>query len=286
MNQLVGTLILTLLGFTSFAQQLLNTEGRLMEYAPYFNASFIRENNIRFIQSKVSYKDDMQPIRRTARKQKYKFDRLGRLVRYAENYFINGRYDSSYTEFTYSKEGLLLREKVKDAYGMHMYTYKYNPEGDLIEKIHTRPSNRNIPPKIEQFKYEYYGSTQKKKLFLNDENRVFKEENINKNSLGKLDEVNSSFRIARKREHKDFMYDKNGFLQKMVHVSQNSPIVTVQFDYVNDEKGNPLEESITRNGKLLTKKEFLFKDGLIDAILKRDENTNRITITELEYKFF
>lgn len=286
MKQLILVFTILMASLALSGQQLYTDKGKLMEEAPYFNSSFIQAKKVRSIVAKVSYKDEMMPIRKTAKQQRYYFDRWGRLTKYTENYFRAGIYDSSYVEYIYSRSNLLTRKTVKDVFGMHLYTYQHNEKGDVVEAIHTRPTNRRIPAKKKTFKYEYYGDRQSKKLHLNDEGRIFRIENINKTLKGKTDEINSKYVTARKREFKDFIYDNNGYLVRMVHQSQNSPVITVTFEYKNDEAGNPLEQVISRNGKQLSKKEFLYKDGMLYAILNKNEATQRITITELSYSYY
>lgn len=286
MKQLILVFTILMASLALSGQQLYTDKGKLMEEAPYFNSSFIQAKKVRSIVAKVSYKDEMMPIRKTAKQQRYYFDRWGRLIKYTENYFRAGIYDSSYVEYIYSRSNLLTRKTVKDVFGMHLYTYQHNEKGDVVEAIHTRPTNRRIPAKKKTFKYEYYGDRQSKKLHLNDEGRIFRIENINKTLKGKTDEINSKYVTARKREFKDFIYDNNGYLVRMVHQSQNSPVITVTFEYKNDATGNPLEQVISRNGKQLSKKEFLYKDGLLYAILNKNEATQRITITELSYSYY
>lgn len=285
----IGGLICAILLFftiTSIGQQVLVEPGKVMEGTSYFDNAFVKKHQIKEVRFSISIKDEMQPIRKTDKRLRLVYSPFGYLTRKVKTYSLNHRLDSSRVFLTYNPGGLMTHKIVYDHLGKHYYAYQYNRKGDLITEVHKREKNRGIRPKYKRFRFEYYEERQKKKFYLNDENRVYKTEIINVDENKRILDSSSRFTIGKKKENRQFKYNKSGQLIFFEHVVKVNKPVHIRHEYEYDEKGLVSKESIFRNDKLLTKKEFLYEDELLDVVLFKDEQTQRITIMEMSYAFY
>lgn len=266
------------------AQQLYLEKGRLLEVEPYFNSAFIKKQKIKSIYAEYAYKDEYKPIEETRIFRKYVFNLNGRLKRFVETYDLGYKLDSTEIKYIYNTKGLVTEKHVSDVFGQYYYLFKYNGEGQLIESCYGRPKPYTNPKEIKTIEYDIYPKQIKRKWF-NNQGRLFKIEHLVKDASGRIESLIEKMAVGSQQKTERYEYLENGLI-KCVTLEAIPQKNTVKYEYVFDENGNPEKELVTRNNQPLSKKEFLYRDGLIYAHLERDELTSRIKIWEYEYEFF
>lgn len=266
------------------AQQLYIEKGRLLEVEPYFNTEFIHENIIKSIYAEYAFKDEYKPIAETRIFRKYEFNLNGRLKRFVETYDLGYKLDSTEVKYSYNLKGLVAEKHVSDVFGQYYYLFKYNEEDQLIESCYGRPKPYTNPQEIKSITYETYPKQVKRKWF-NDQGRLFKIEHLVKDASGRIQSLVEKMAVGSQQKSEQYEYLENGLI-KCVTLEALPQKNTVKYCYVFDQTGRVEKEVVTRNNQPLSKKEFLYRDGLIYAHLERDELTSRIKIWEYKYEFF
>lgn len=266
------------------AQQLYVEKGRLLEVEPYFNADFIKKQDIKAIYAEYAFKDEFSPIASTRIFRRYEFNLNGRLKRFVETYDLGYKLDSTEIVYTYNAQGLVAKKQVKDVFGQYYYVFKYDRHQRLIESCYGRPKPYEQADEVKTITYQEYPQQVKMQWF-NPSGRLFKEEQIVHDSLGLVASKTETMAIGSQQNAEYYQYQNNGLIKCVVleAIPQNN---TVKYEYVFDDNGNPEKEIVTRNEQPLSKKEFLYRDGLIYAHLEKDELTSRIKIWEYDYEFF
>ena len=281
---LIASIWLVLLSLTSgegSAQQLNMGKAPVIDVYPFFNASFIKNKKVRFIETEVMLKIPNQKIRYSNRVQKFEFDRSGNVMVY-QNISPSGV--NSKTSYFLNKTGLLAIIHSEMPHKDALLSFFYDEKGRVVTK---ETANGKNPEALveEKFTYEDFSATQFKKYYLNDENLTYKHEVVDLDSKGRVVESRARYIRGVNRE-----YSKFGYAQKLlVSVSINVKNVTRREEkYVMSYDDNEVLQfmQFRIDGAPIYRYEYLYEDELIIAILRKDLKSEEIQITKLKYRFF
>jgi hypothetical protein len=256
-----------------------------MQEEPFFNPTFISEHHIREISGQVSVKLSGHPVAVTNEITVYRFDQRGNLTAHLEvNRLMR---DTVRVQYIYNKANELVMKKVHDRGKVQHYHYAYNDHGDMIWMKMNQPGSMFEGNDEVKFNYTYFDSQHAKIEVINSENRLSRTETRNYNASGQPVELSSKQAIGSARTHQGFVYTTSGQLEKMIHkISTASGTRTYTYHYEWEENGAPSKEQIFFGAEAMVRKEFIYQNGLLNALLIKDEHTERIRIIEYSYTMF
>ena len=254
-----------------------------------FNPVEIKKKNIKSIVFDMVDKKDFQIAEDKDLSKYYEFDTEGRLKRsyytvikriiqqdihtapvYKHNRLVsNGdtysksiyEFDTLSTNYFYDAKGNLVGKRFNDDSFYNATYYKYDSIGRVVNLLSCKETNANTDKNVftlgmQQItfeeKYQYITSSPKqfKKLYLNDENRVFKEEIVTFNSAQKPIEYNESYVATWINQVTNFTYnDKNQLIEKK-YTSNASDKIELRETYEYDLDGLLYTEKHYKNNVL------------------------------------
>lgn len=294
---------------------------------PVFDKAHIKKNKIKLIRASIVDKPDGEIIRDKGLAENFLFDEDGNLVNHYYNeitalrktetnmpavYNKKGKlirksytmvnyeyqYDTLGTEYFYTSNGYLRMQRVCMGDIYHTTYYEYFGEGLVSRKTLCRETNsakKGEPFKLgvqtilsdEKFQYEQLTASQIKKLFLNDEGKIYKTGILNF-TLGKLTDESYEFVVGFIRSSTFYKYDQNGRLSEKVSTDNSSGLHTDRVVYEYDEKGNLIKEKKFRDGIQTNEIVFLYDAGknLLTSKIDRQIQKESIKIVKYEYEFY
>lgn len=281
------------------AQILLTGDGNLFYKAPAFNPTFLATNKIKAIRGKVSNKVDLKPIRDIGLVQEYSFNRKGEWILQLETKEVSGQPTDTTLRFrSFGPNPVCQYLRIIDASGVTTYRYTYDSLNRVTQEAYYREENkgsgmlrfrpgRQFLITEEAFQYSEGGTYTTRQQFLNNQNKVYKELVVTRDSLGNLVEKNTRFNITQRRQTFTYSYNANNQIQEITEFSNVSGRYSITYKYAYDEVGNVVSEKTFRNGELQHSKEFLYDERmLLSALLWRSEATQSIQIVRFSYEFF
>ncbi len=298
MGKYVTTLLIICVALTSNGQ-MLDINKPLFSEDPFFNAVFIKQNNIQAITGSISSKKVRDIIRTKGLDYFYEFNTDGTLKMQLSSHFSSGLKDSTTVSYEYDNGGKITVKRKNDSYGYFSHRYTYDSLDNIILQTYCRDENKyECKNKFElgkqytivsdSFSYEKFNDTQTKKIFYNGYGKKFKEQINYYNELGYLTEEYTKFLIGNNKKKYTYEYDENGRLFKkhvFTNIAEDKKTTEV---YTYDEIGNILDIKIYDNEKHTTTKQFLYdkKTMLLTAQIIQDIETEFLRILQYRYTFF
>lgn len=276
------------------AQFLLNDKGQVFTDEPFFNPSIIRENKIKSINGRYSYKPPGKPMRETNYWRIYEFDTLGRIVRAYETKADDGSADTVFFNYVYNGKGQLIYKGIGNEKTFYYTSYFFNQDG-ILESTELYLQNKNYAGdltttlmKKESYEYKKQGNDSVK-ITLNSYNLPYMKELREFNSMGQLVTIDERFITNNEGTIQTFSYYPSGALEEKSLQDTREPKKkeTLQFKY--DKSGNILEKKVLNYGELKYEVQFIFNEstGLLSAILEQRNQSNFISILRIkEYEYF
>lgn len=247
---------------------------------PFFNSDFIRQKRIKTIKTEVMYKYPMQKISFSAESMRYSFSGNGDVEQWIS---INRSGNEKRVNYYLSKDGKLVSEHIRTSKRNILKSYVYDSHGNVIEieRIDESQQEKFDP---ERFSYEYYSDTQYKKFWLNNEGLTFKYTIVNLEDGIIVNETTRYIRGASK-ESVYYHYESG----KLISYAKNSKLNTrreVKFELEYDESGMLQVMKEYHDGALVYRFEYLYEEGLVSVMLRKEIKSHQIQITKYSYTFY
>ena len=262
------------------AQQLALGEPPIMAEYPFFNCRVMKNNGVQSIRTLVMYKFPNRKIQHANESQRFVFDKLGHVTHY-EYVSLNGMKVKE--TYYLDKHGMLSSKQIVGRGKNQMISFQYNERNLMVKKEVSNIENGNVE-QTENFSYEVFSENQFKRFYLNDEDLTYKYEVVDLNDQGKKIESRSRFIHGVHRESKEWEYTND----LLVMYAKNTREVTrreEKYTMEYDAKGILQITNFLVDMAPVYRYEYLYENGLIIAILRKDLKTQEIKITKLQYTF-
>ncbi len=321
------TLVAMCLPFWFNAQVLLLSPETAFENQHNFNPELIKNRNIRKITFEIVDKKDFEMVVDKNLIETYEFDTNGNLSRYYFTTIIktierqittaavdNGRhklknehtysvndyiYDTTSTSYFYNNANKLILKRYHD--GANYYEsryYRYNTHNQLTKELRFKETNNSKDKSVfilgnqvllseDSFQYQKYTSGQLKCTFLNNENRPYKEQLTNYDSLGNKKKIFENYTAASWIvQEQNFSY-KNNKLATAEFKGNANNILTLKRTYEFDDKHELLTEKQYKNDILLKEISYVSdtNNGLLHSFIIREAANKTLRIVKLKYDF-
>lgn len=283
-----------------------------------FNPEVIRTKGIKKITFDILDKKDYEVAVDKSLTENYEFNADGKLARYyyttiaktiekqvtrvnrkgvrSSETFNEYVFDTISTSYFYSGDRLVLKRFHNGISYYESRYYRYDSLGNLTKELRFKETNNSPNPSVfilgnqvllseDSFQYHTYASGQVKCIFLNNENRPYKERIINFDSLGRKKSVSEHYTAASwiMQELKFDYAEKN--LSAAQFVGNANKMVALKNTYEFDENKELYTEKQYRDSVLL--KEISYVTGKADTLLNsmviRDPINKTIRIVKLRY---
>ncbi|MBA3663489.1 MAG: hypothetical protein H0W61_04680 [Bacteroidetes bacterium] len=308
------------------AGQILNcTPETAFETQHNFNSELIKKKNIKKITFEIIDKKDFEiPIDKNL-VETYEFNDSGKLSRFYYTTIVKtiekqttitvhgGRrrghysqvqthndyiYDTTSTTFFYSGDNLILKRYHDGAMFYESRYYRYDAQNNLTKELRFRETNNSKDKSVfilggqlllseDSLQYKKYSETQLQCVLLNNENRPYKEQTINYDSLKRKISVSEHYTAAAWiMQEMKFNYSKNRLtMAQFKGNASNEVILKITYEY--DANNELLTEKHYKNDVLL--KELSYITDPVNALLKslviRDHINKTMRIIKLKYDF-
>jgi hypothetical protein len=304
--------------FTAEAQVLLPTPETAFEPQHYFNPALIKARSIKRIVFEIIDKKDYEVAVDKNLMETYEFNPDGLLSRYYYTTIVktierqvitrNRRgamithsvsdyaYDTVSTTYFYSGSNLILKRYHDGLTYYESRYYRYDSLNRLTKELRYKETNNSPDRSLfilgnqvllseDSFQYQKYSSGQQKCIFLNNENRSYKEQVINYDSLGRKVSVNENYTAAGwiMQENK---YEYSGDRLAMARFEGNASNKVVLMNTYEYDAANELyaekqfkNEVLVKEISYVTNKE----DSLLNSVIIRDPVAKTIRIIRLKY---
>lgn len=303
------------------AQVLLPTPETAFEIQHNFNPEVIKRNGIRRIVFEILDKKDFEaPVDRSL-VETYEFNSDGLLSRFyytniartvEKHITVQGRrgqvshqvvtdyvYDTVSTSFFYSGKNLVLKRYHDGGNYYESRYYRYDKDGNLTKELRFRETNNSSDRRLfvlgsqlklseDSFQYQKYSSGQVKCIFLNNENRPYREKISNVDSAGrKVSEYENYTVAAWIRQESHYRYNKDGRLISVKFEGNASTPIVLNNTYEYDEKNELYTEKQFKNDILVKETSYVSdrSNGLLNSFIIRDPAVKSLRIVKLKYDF-
>ena len=281
------------------AQMLNNREGDAFLDAPFFNQENIKANKIKTIRGSYHFKKINDKMRPSGLVYGCDFDTLGRMTMHFETREFLGKKDTVVTYFEYGANQKLKVLRKYDASAYYAEVYEYNNEGQKTRIEYRKDLNRTANPlrfildkqfliSFETMTYETF-ENQEKRTHLNNFGLPFQYTFHYFNDLGYLTEIVENLALSSGQRKTSFKYNERGLVEEKRNVSTIMGNSSFRITYTYDAIGNLLSSELYRNGVHTTETQIIYnsKTGLVSSLLKRQVDTQFITILNLDdYTFY
>jgi hypothetical protein len=320
LNSLTKPILIFLIFAASLAgaQVLIPTPESAFEKQHPFNPAIIKTKGIRRICFEIIDKKDFEVAIDKSLTEMYEFNDSGQLARH---YYTNVVrtiekhvttvdrrrrkhtrvvndyvYDTVSTSYFYNGNDLILK-RYHD--GINYYEsryYRYDSLGNLTKELRFKETNNSPDPSVfilgnqvqlsvDSFQYHRYSSGQVKCVFLNNENRPYKERITNYDSLGRKKNVSESYVAAAWiRQENSYEYAGNRLVKARFEGNASSPVsLTNTYEY--DANNELYTEKQFRNDVLLKEISYVADraTGLLNSFVVRDPVNKTMRIVKLRY---
>lgn len=292
--------ILTSIFYANSFSQLLDINKPLFSDDPFFNSSFIKENEIKTITGSRSSKKIQDIIRAKGLDYFYEFNIDGNLIHQVSTFFINGQNkDTNIISYQYDQFNNLILRRKSDNYGFFSHQFLFDSLNRIIKKTYNREENalnckgnfelcKRFKISSDSFSYQQLTKSQIKKKYYNNYGKPYKQQFIYLNDFGYTIETNTKYLIGNNKSKTTYRYNENGWL---IEKSESTTLTgnkknTVKYDY--DNIGNMLEIQHFSEDVMITKKQFLYdkKTMLITAQIIQDMSSGYLQIIQYQYSFY
>lgn len=263
------------------AQQLDLTMPPTLEVYPYFNHSFIKEHKIQTCRTKVLYKIPNYKIRSSKESQYFEMDAMGYVVKIISISKLGSDHSLS---FFRNKRGKLSSVYEKDAYKNRLISYQYNENGLMVLK-ETADAKTSVLVSKEEMTYEIFSEYQFKRFFLNSENLTYKYQIVDLDKLGRIKEARTRFIRGMNKESIRYVYNGDLLIELITNkrdATRREEKYTMEYDL----NGLLQVAKMTIDGAPIFRYEYLYEEGLLIAILRKELKTQEIQITKFTYTFY
>lgn len=321
MNKYLLIFILTALAATFRGQILLCTPESAFEPQHNFNSELIKQKNVKKITFEIVDKKDYEiPIDKNL-VETYEFNDSGKLSRF---YYTNivktiekqvisysGRrrtprystyndylYDTVSTSYFYSGNNLILKRYHDGAMYYESRYYRYDSLNNLTKELRFRETNNSKDKSVfilggqlllseDSFQYKKYSERQLTSILLNNENRPYKEQTIEYDSLKRKKSVNEYYTAAAwiKQEQK-FEYANDRLISAEFKGNANNNVV-LKITYEYDSNNELLTEKHYKNDVLTKELSYITdaENNLLKSLVIRDHVNKSMKIIKLKYDF-
>ena len=309
---------LFVLALSARAQVLLPTPETAFEPQHHFNPQLIHNKGIKKITFEIIDKKDFEVAVDKSLSETYEFNQDGQLTRYyftsisktiekqvtrvsrkgrAVSYSVNEyEYDTISTSYFYADNRLILK-RYHD--GLNYYEsryYRYDTAGRLTKELRFKETN-NSPTRSnfilgnqvllseDSFQYTRYSSGQEKCVYLNNENRPYKERIINFDEMGRKKNISENYTAASWiRQEQRFAFDGGRLASAEFDGNANNPL-KIRITYEYDENKELYTEKQYRNEVMEKEISYVTSkaDTLLNSIVIRDPINKTIRIIKLKY---
>lgn len=308
------------------AQVLLPTPETAFDKQHHFNPEVIKSRGIRKINFEIVDKKDFEAVVDKNLIETYEFDTNGLLTRYFFTTIIktvekqvttgpvySGRkrisagytystneyvYDTTSTSYFYKDNKLILKRYHDGANYYESHYYRYNNDGQLTKELRFKETNNSKDKSVfilgnqlllseDSFQYQKFSSGQLKCTLLNNENRPYKEQIINFDSLGQTKKIFENYTAASWIvQEQNFNY-KNNRLSSAEFKGNANNNITLKTTYEFDDKKELLTEKQYKNDVLLKEISYVTdsNNGLLHSFIIREEANKTMRIVKLKYDF-
>ncbi len=313
-------ILLFILGTQLRAQVLLPTTETAFETQHHFNPEIIKQKGIKKIVCEIIDKKDFEVAVDKNLVETYEFNLEGLLTRH---YYTNivktiekhlpiyGRrgvqsyqvvndylYDTVSTSYFYSGNNLILKRYHDGAGYYESRYYRYDGSGNLTKELRYKETNNSADRSIfilgnqlllseDSFQYQKFRSGQVKCVFLNNENRPYKERITNVDSLGRKRKINENYTAASWiMQESTFEYKKDRLIIAQFEGNANNKIV-LKNTYEYDEQNELYTEKQYKNDALLREISYVSdrSNNLLNSYIIREANSKSLRIVKLKYDF-
>lgn len=316
LKHLVIVLIVTCLAFITKAQVLLPTTETAFESQQHnFNPEIIQSKGIKKITFEIIDKKDFEIAVDKNLVETYEFNPDGFISRYyytaivktverevsgknktgAKN-FTDYVYDTISTTYFYSGKNLILK-RYHDGLGYYESRYyRYDNTGNLTKELRFKETN-NSPDKSvfilgnqvllseDSFQYQKFSSGQIKCIYLNNENRPYKERITNVDSLGRIKNSNENYTVAAWiMQESKFEYSGKRLTMASFEGNAGNRII-LKNTYEYDDKNELYTEKQYKNDVLLKEISYVTDktNNLLNSFIIRDLFAKNMRIVRLKY---
>lgn len=290
---------MSMIHFSACSQMLNNSEGDAFLESPFFNEANIKANKIKKISGSFHFKKINDKIRATGMVYGCEFDREGRIVMHFETNKFLDKVDTTVNHYEYNEKGQLHIHRKYDANAYYAEVYEYDDVGRVIRIEYRKDINKNANPmrfvldkqfliSFETMSYEKF-EQQEKKTHYNNFGMPFQFSFYYYNDLGYLTQIIENMAVSSGQRKITFSYNERGLIAEKRMVSSVMGNSSFKINYTYDPIGNLLSSEMHRNGVYTTETQVVYnsKTGLVSSLLKRQIDTQLITILQLDnYEFF
>jgi len=279
-----------------------------------FNPDVIRIKGIRRITFEIIDKKDFEIAVDKSLTEVYEFNADGYLSRYYYTTIIKtldrqiaaGRnrsnrtheylYDTISTTYFYSGKNMILKRYHDGLNYYESHYYRYDAAGNLTKELRFKETNNSpdhalfilgnqVQLSEDSFQYKKFSSGQVKCVFLNNENRPYKERISNMDSLGRPVTVNENYTAASWiMQESKFEYNGNRLVMARFEGNAGDRIVLKNI-YEYDEHNELYSEKQYKNDVLLKEISYVSDraTNLLNSFIIRDPNAKTMRIVRLKY---
>lgn len=313
------TILALLICSSGMAQVLIPSAETAFELNHNFNPEIIRSKGIKKITYEIIDKKDFEVPVDKSLTEVYEFNADGQLSRYYYTTIVKtiqkevkirvGRtwqstlqneylYDTVSTSYFYQNKNLVLKRFHDGANYYESRYYSYDAQNRLTKERRYKETNNSPDRSVfilgnqvllseDSFQYQTYASGQTKCIFLNNENRPYKESISNYDNAGrKLNEDETYIAAAWIRQQRWFEY-KDGKLAEARFKGNAHHDIVLKTVYEYDEFKELYNEKKYRNDILLREISYVRdrNNGLLNSFIIRDPNNQSLRIVKLKYDF-
>jgi len=307
------------------AQILIPTPETAFEVQHNFNSDLIKHKNIKKITFEIVDKKDFEiPVDKNL-VETYEFNSAGQLSRFYYTNIIKtiekqttvnisrGRrrgyystvqthseyvYDTVSTSYFYAKNNLILKRYHDGALFYESRYYRYDSINNLTKELRYRETNNSKDKSIfilggqlllseDSFQYKKYPSGQLQCALLNNENRPYKQQIINYDSLSRKKSVNEFYTAAAWiMQEQKYEYSGNHLSMAQFKGNANNE-VNLKITYEYDNNNELYTEKHYKNDILMKELSYITDsaNNLLNSMVIRDHINKTMRIVKLKYDF-
>ena len=286
--------VIMLCSFTAYSQVLDNREGKAFTDVPFFNETFVKENNLKQIKGEFSYMKKGKGLVPMKYYSSYNFDREGHLISKYETRPDDGSLDTAWNFYTYNDDNLLVKHRSTEEEGWLTIHYTYDSLGRVIKEEYHRDIDssgqivRSLVFNKERIEYFDYNQQLKRTRF-NNYDLPYLDEYYNYNDLGYLTERIERTKMTSTVYTYTYEYNEQGKLSAIRKASNKEENYIEEFEFSYDDLGNLTEKLIYRNGVLKTNIQIIYssKTHLLDSVITTEEATGFMMVLRFkDYTFY
>ncbi len=224
----------------------------------------------------------------------YNFNREGQLISTFETRKDDGTADTTWNEYIYNSNGILVEHKQGTHSGKSSTIYRLDDKNRVVseeyltESIDSSGQKTILLVNSETMAYEDYG-LQTKKTVSNSYGLPYKTEMAYYDENGYLLEREERFSRTSNFNKQLFSYNEKGLLASIATYQKGTADPVEEERYKYDSYGNLSEKHWYKNGEFITDTQIIYneKSRLMTAVIIRDVKTDFLMVIRFgEYEYF